>query len=99
MSTVAKSRPAILVVRLGAMGDIIHTLPAVAALKRGHPDSCLVWVVEPKWASLLEGNPDVDRVLLLRRDSLPGLIASRHSLRETTYEFAVDFQGLLKSAL
>jgi heptosyltransferase-1 len=91
--------PAILVVRLGAMGDIIHTLPAVRALKLGHPDFRLVWVVEPKWAPLVEENPFVDRVLLLRRDSLAGLLASLRALRETSYDFAVDFQGLLKSAL
>ena len=91
--------PAILVVRLGAMGDVIHTLPAVRALKLGYPDTPLTWVVEPKWAPLLEQNPFVDRVLLLRRDSLSGLVASRRELRQSDYRFAVDFQGLLKSAL
>jgi heptosyltransferase-1 len=91
--------PAILVVRLGAMGDIVHTLPAVAALKLGHPGARLTWVVEPKWAPLLEGNPFVDRVLLLRRDSLAGLMASRRALIEANCQFAVDFQGLMKSAL
>jgi heptosyltransferase-1 len=100
MSIVGKpASPAILVVRLGAMGDIIHTLPAVTALKLGHPDLSLTWVVEPKWAPLLEQNPFVDRVLLLHRDSLLGLLATRRALRETSYQFAVDFQGLLKSAL
>jgi len=81
------------------MGDILHALPAVRALKLGRPDVPLAWIVEPKWAPLLEGNPFVDRVLLLRRDSLAGLAASLRALRETSYEFAVDFQGLLKSAL
>ena len=57
----------ILVVRLGAMGDIIHALPAVASLKHGHPGSRLTWVVEPRWAPLLEGNPFVDRVECSRR--------------------------------
>src|ERR1022692_4612050 len=90
---------AILVVRLGAMGDILHALPAVAALKLGHPEASLAWVVEPKWAPLLEQNPFVDRVLLLRRDSLAGLLASRRALLESRYQLAVDFQGLLKSAL
>ena len=51
----------ILVVRLGAMGDLIHTLPAVAWLKQTHPDSHLTWLVEPQWAPLLEDNPFVDR--------------------------------------
>lgn len=88
-----------LVVRLGAMGDILHALPAVRALKLGRPDIRLTWVVEPKWAPLLEANPFVDRVLLLRRNSFRGLAASYQALRQSSYLFAVDFQGLLKSAL
>ena len=93
------SSPGILAVRLGAMGDIIHTLPAVAALKRGHPGSHVTWVVEPQWAALLEGNPFVDRVVLLRRGSGAGLLESWRELRSRRYCFAVDFQGLLKSAV
>jgi len=89
----------ILVVRLGAMGDIIHSLPAVASLKHGHPGSQLDWLVEPQWAALLEGNPFVDRVVLLRRKSLAGLFESWRTLRRGGYHVAVDFQGLLKSAL
>jgi len=100
MSVVAKhASPSLLMVRLGAMGDIIHALPAAAALKRGHPELRLVWAVEPRWAPLLEQNPFVDRVLLLHRDSLAGLLATRRALREIPFEIAVDFQGLLKSAL
>jgi heptosyltransferase-1 len=89
----------ILVLRLGAMGDIIHTLPAVAWLKQSHPDSLLTWLVEPRWAPLLAGNPYVDQVVLLRRQSFAGLVATRRELRAAPYSFAVDFQGLLKSAL
>src|SRR5205085_9082346 len=89
----------ILVVRLGAMGDIIHTLPAVAALKHSHPNSHLTWVVEPRWAALLEGNPFLDRVVHLRRQSLSGLLESWRDMRAAHYDFAVDFQGLVKSAL
>src|ERR1019366_7974491 len=89
----------ILVVRLGAMGDIVHTLPAVAWLKQSHPDSLLTWLVEPRWAPLLEENPYVDRVVLLRRQSFAGLVETRRELRAAHYDFAVDFQGLLKSAM
>jgi heptosyltransferase-1 len=81
------------------MGDIIHTLPAVAWLKQSHPGSHLTWLVEPRWAPLLEGNPYVDRVVLLRRQSFAGLIETRRELRAAHYDFAVDFQGLLKSAM
>jgi heptosyltransferase-1 len=89
----------ILVVRLGAMGDIIHTLPAVAWLKQIHPGSHLTWLVEPRWAPLLEENPYVDRVVLLRRQNFAGLMETRRELRTAHYDFAVDFQGLLKSAI
>jgi heptosyltransferase-1 len=86
----------ILVVRLGAMGDIIHTLPAVAALKEGHSHSRLTWVVEPQWAPLLEGNAFVDRVVVFRREQF---FESLRQLRGERYDFAVDFQGLVKSAV
>ena len=60
----------ILVVRLGAMGDIIHALPAVASLKHNYPGSRLTWAVEPRWAPLLAGNPFIDRLVFIRRDTL-----------------------------
>src|SRR5689334_22979944 len=89
----------ILVVRLGAMGDILHALPAVASLKHSFPKARLTWIVEPHWAPLLDQNPFIDRVVLLRRDSLRALRASWRELRAEDYDCAVDFQGLLKSAL
>jgi heptosyltransferase-1 len=81
------------------MGDIIHALPAVASLKHSFPGARLTWVVEPRWAPLLEGNPFVDRVVLLRRLTAAGLLESWRQLRSEDYDFAVDFQGLFKSAL
>ena len=89
----------ILAVRLGAMGDIIHTLPATAWLKQSHPGSHLTWLVEPQWAPLLEGNPYIDRVVIMRRRNFAGLVETRRELRTAHYDFAVDFQGLVKSAL
>src|SRR5579864_5316394 len=93
--TAASSGPGILVVRLGAMGDIIHTLPAVASLKHSFPGSHLTWVVEPKWAPLLEGNPFVDQIAFLRRGGPGQVWGSLRELRTKSYDFAVDFQGLI----
>jgi len=87
------------VVRLGAMGDIVHALAGVASLKSGFPGAHLTWVVEPQWADLLEANRHVDRVILLRRRSASGLLASWRELRSEGFDLAVDFQGLLKSAV
>ncbi len=89
----------ILVVRLGAMGDIIHALPAVASLKHSLPGSQLTWIVEPRWAPLLDENPFVDDVALLHRESPGRLFRSWRSLRQGRYDLAIDFQGLVKSAL
>ncbi|MDW8353869.1 MAG: glycosyltransferase family 9 protein [Bryobacterales bacterium] len=80
------------------MGDIIHALPAVATLKQNFPQAELWWAVEPKWAALLEGNPFVDRILLVDR-SWQGLAGTLSRLRAQRFEWAVDFQGLVKSAL
>lgn len=89
----------ILIVRLGAMGDIIHALPGVALLKQGFPSAKIGWVVEPKWAPLIAGNGLVDRVVLFHRRQPGTWIRTRKELRELRYDLAVDFQGLIKSAL
>jgi len=68
MSAAGKPVSRILIVRMGAMGDIIHTLPAAASLRASFPDARITWVVEPQWMPLLEGNPFLDRVVAFRRD-------------------------------
>jgi heptosyltransferase-1 len=89
----------ILMVRLGAMGDVIHCLPAAASLKQGIGRAHLTWVIESRWAPLLRGNPHVDEVIALDRRSFGGVAAAWKQIRSRTYETAVDFQGLMKSAL
>jgi len=91
--------PRILVIRLGAMGDVIHALPAVTSLKRSLPQAGITWIVEPRWAPLLEGNPYLDRVIFFDRSTVPALRASLRDLRSQRFDFAVDFQGLIKSAI
>ncbi len=89
----------ILVVRLGAMGDIVHALPAAASLKHAFPGWRMTWVAEARWAPLLEANPLVDRVVLVDRRTGAGLARAWRELRAERFDFAVDFQGLIKSAL
>ena len=81
------------------MGDVLHALPAVASLKASHPAARITWAIEPQWAPLVEGNPHIDRVALIRRGSLAQLRGSLRELRSERYDCAVDFQGLLKSVL
>jgi len=95
----ATKPPRILVVRLGSMGDVIAALPAVASLKHSIPHSKITWVIDPKWSLLLDGNPYVDSVVHLDRRTFTGLRNAWRTLRADRYDFAVDFQGLVKSAL
>jgi len=89
----------ILIVRLGSMGDIIHSLPGAVSLKHSFPEARITWVVEPKWVPLLEGNGFVDRIVVFRRDSPGSWARTKNELRCEPYDLAVDFQGLTKSAL
>jgi heptosyltransferase-1 len=88
----------ILVVRLGAMGDVIHALPAVASLKHSFPHSRLSWAIRPRWMPLLEGNPFLDEVIPLDR-TVAGVTKTWRRLRRERFDLAVDFQGLVQSAL
>jgi len=81
------------------MGDIIHTLPAVASLKHSFPGSHLTWAIEARWAPLLEENPFVDRVAVVHRGTPSRIFESCRELCSERYDIAVDFQGLIKSAL
>lgn len=105
----AEHRQRFLVIRLSSIGDIVHALPAVAALGETFPGAEIHWAVETRYAVLLEGNPYVSRVVKLdtrgRRRKLTAprtveeLVRSLMALGEFAYDAAVDFQGLLKSAL
>lgn len=81
------------------MGDVIHALPAVASLRHSFPGSLLTWLIEPRWAPLLDGNPFVDHVVKIDRRSPGGLLRAWRELRSVHFDLAVDFQGLIKSAL
>jgi lipopolysaccharide heptosyltransferase I len=81
------------------MGDIVHALPAVASLRQSFPRAHLTWMVEPRWAPLLEGNPWIDEVACMSRESARDLFRTWRFLRAHPWDLAVDFQGLVKSAL
>lgn len=89
----------ILAIRLGAMGDIIHALPAVASLKASFPQHKLSWLVSPRWMPLLKGNPAIDELIAFERSGLKALKASWRRLRQKRFDLAFDFQGLLQSAI
>src|ERR1039458_5152796 len=89
----------ILVVRLGSMGDILHALPAVALLRRTWPRAAVHWAVHPKWRELLAANPLALELIYVDRTSPASLRAAVRQLRAAAYDFAIDFQGLIQSAI
>ena len=98
----------ILIVKLGSIGDVVHTLPALAALRQAMPQAEISWVVERQSSEILRDNPLLDRLIevdtkALRRGLMSGetLRAPRQQLRRlraSAFDVALDFQGLLKSA-
>ena len=103
----------LLIVRVGAMGDVLHALPAVAALRAARPEWEIDWVVDSRWAPLLvdaEGRgPVVSRVHLaetklctgssLSPATLRSVLGLRKALRAERYDLAIDMQGTLRSAV
>jgi heptosyltransferase I len=92
----------ILLVRLSAIGDVIHTLPLPCALRDRFPQARLTWVVENRAAALLEGHPAIDEVITLPRGWLksPKLLWQlRQQLQAARFDLAIDAQGLSKSAI
>ena len=96
----------ILIVKLSAIGDIVHALPVAKELKNCFPGCRITWVAEAAGASLLKKHPYIDEVLLFdkpRFKSLGGLI--KHTpdfiaeLKKRKFDVALDLQGLMKSAL
>ena len=90
----------ILIVRLGALGDIVHAVPAVAALRRGLPSAQIDWLVDERHREVVDLVRGIDTRIPVspsaRWRELPGVV---RRLRAERYDAALDFQGLLKSAV
>lgn len=84
-----------LICRLTALGDVICSLPAAVALKKTFPDSLITWVVDPRYAGIVECCQAVDQVIEFK----PSKKISDWRVTSETYDVALDVQGLLKSAL
>lgn len=102
----------ILIIKLSAIGDVIHTLPALNAIRKKYPDAHITWLVEEAASGLIKGHPAIDRILVSKRKQwikdLSGLSCMNSikeasgfikKLRDTRYDLVIDFQGLLKSAI
>jgi len=89
----------ILIIRLGSLGDIIHAVPAAAAIRRALPQASIHWLVDERHRDVLELVPVVNRRIAVNTSSLGSLSSVIRQLRATGYDAALDLQGLLKSAV
>ncbi len=94
--------PKILIVRLTAIGDVLHSLPVLCALRDRFPEAELGWIVEGRAGCLLEGHPALDRLIAIPRGWLksPGTVwRVRRELRQFAPDIVIDVQGLTRSAV
>ena len=97
----------LLIVKPSSLGDIVHTLPAVAALRQHFPEWRIRWLANTEWMALLQGSPVVDEVIEFPRRNFRGLSGLGRYLQwgwrfrkeGTADEMVVDFQGLFRSGL
>jgi lipopolysaccharide heptosyltransferase I len=99
----------ILLIKPSAIGDVVHTLPILALLRRRWPEAHLAWLLTPACAGLLDGHPLLDEVIVFERHhfgrgwrdpaSALSLIEFLKDLRRNRYDLVIDLQGLLRSGL
>ncbi|MDR1657458.1 MAG: glycosyltransferase family 9 protein [Deltaproteobacteria bacterium] len=93
---------------MSALGDIIHALPSLHALRKLYPQAAIRWLVEPQFADILPGAPYIDEKIIFEKNSLKRLSGPkilkylwelRRQLRSKHFDLVLDLQGLLKSSL
>lgn len=103
----------ILLVKLSSIGDVVHTLPSLAALRRRYPEAHITWVIEEESLDIIQGNPQIDRILVSGRKRWARRLADGRDigvtlgeirrflrdLRDRPYDVIIDFMGLFKSAV
>ena len=87
-----------LLIKPSSLGDIVHTLPVVSAIRQHRPDVHITWVVKRQWAELVERVGGVDRVWPVA-PSARGWIEAGFKLRAERFDLAIDLQGLFRSSL
>ena len=108
-----KTPDSILIVKLSAIGDVVHTLPLLEVLRKNFPQARIDWVVEEEAGQIIKGHPMLDHVLISRRKSwqksmttprartaaLREMIRFIRELRSHKYDLVIDLHGLFKSGV
>src|SRR3989440_527307 len=90
--------PRFVVVRLGSLGDIVHTFPAMAGLRESFPGAEITWLTHPRWKLLVESSGLASEIWPVESRDLASVRSAIHHLRRMRLDAAIDYQGLWKSA-
>jgi len=93
------SEPRFLVVRLGSLGDIVHTFPAVAGLRHSFPRAEIIWLTHPRWVNLVASSGLATEIWPVDSRDLSSVRRTIAKIRAQKWDAAIDYQGLWKSAL
>lgn len=93
------AEPRFLVVRLGSLGDIVHTFPAVAALRASFPNGEIIWLTHPRWVELVAASALASEICPVDSRDLSSVRDILGKARAQKWTAAIDYQGLWKSAL
>lgn len=103
----------ILIIKLSSIGDVVHSLPTLSALRGLYPEAHIAWLVEEEAYDILQGHPYIDRVILSKKNTWlknlhhPSQISATlrevydfvKEIRDHKYDLVIDLQGLLKSGI
>ena len=97
----------IALIKPSALGDIVHSLPVLTALRRRYPDAHIAWIINRAYEPLLRGHPDLDETVPFdRRTRRKGLVTAvlgfggfLRDLRRRRFDLAIDLQGLLRTGV
>jgi heptosyltransferase I len=97
--TVEFSLNQICIVMMSAIGDTVHVLPVVNAIKRAHPSCKITWILQPGPASLVRSHPNVDEILEVDPRKIASVLALRRTLRNRRFDLVLDLQVALKAGI
>ena len=103
----------ILIIKLSAIGDVVHTLPSLDALRATYPDSRITWLIEEDAEQIIRNHPCLDNIIVSKRKTwmksifkpstclrtFGEIVSFIKGLRRKEYDLVIDFQGLFKSGI
>ena len=102
------SQKKFLIIKLSALGDIVHALPVARTLRQTYPQAFIAWMIEERYKELLHNNPDIDEIIPIRikswkknwnRKALKEILLVIRNLRQQNFDVVFDLHGLIKSGV